>query len=65
MANEFFHKLVIRKINESVNKLKIRFSPNYCKQSICVVRFVIVISCLQTKSLIIYYRYNLAIYILE
>lgn len=38
MADEFFHKLVIKKINENVNNLKIRFSPNYCKQSICVVR---------------------------
>lgn len=35
MADEFFHKLVIKKINENVNNLKIRFSPNYCKQHLC------------------------------
>lgn len=31
MVDEFFYKLVIKKINENVNNLKIRFSLNYCK----------------------------------
>lgn len=33
MFDEFFYKLsvVIMKINENVNNLKIRFSLNYCK----------------------------------
>lgn len=31
MVDEFFYKLVIKKINENVNNLKICFSLNYCK----------------------------------